>query len=251
MGKIGKQNKVIVLTACINPKGMAYTALQNIEERKKQYICALNWYLENTTLPIVFVENTGYDISLDFEVFIKEKRLECLFFEGNSYPQKLGKGYGEALILEYALAHSEFLKKADYVIKITGRHIVFNINKLISCRLTVRKRINLYAMRFRFYKDKKLDSRFIFMHKDFLEHYFLPYKDKLDDSIDYTFENLLYDSCRQWIDDYHIVHMYYFPVDIIGMSGTSGERIERPTLFVLCRNFLTSLLFNSKIIKLQ
>ena len=35
MGKIGKQNKVIILTACINPKGMAYTALQNIEESKK------------------------------------------------------------------------------------------------------------------------------------------------------------------------------------------------------------------------
>lgn len=87
MGKIGKQNKVIVLTACINPKGMAYTALQNIEERKKQYTTALKWYLENTTLPIVFVENTGYDISFDFDVFIKNKRLECLFLTEILIPQ--------------------------------------------------------------------------------------------------------------------------------------------------------------------
>ena len=56
-------NTTILLTACIDPKGMAFTTLQNKEVRLQQYLDALNYYLYNTNLNIVFVENTGYNIS--------------------------------------------------------------------------------------------------------------------------------------------------------------------------------------------
>ena len=39
MGK----STVILLTACISPDGMAYTALQDSNERKRQYIDAIKF----------------------------------------------------------------------------------------------------------------------------------------------------------------------------------------------------------------
>ena len=39
---------VLLLTACINPNGMSYTVVQDIELRKKQYRESLSFYLTHT-----------------------------------------------------------------------------------------------------------------------------------------------------------------------------------------------------------
>ena len=97
---------ILLLTACINPDGMPFTCLADVGVRKKQYIEALNFYLKNTTRKIVFVENSGTDISSSFKDF--QHRIEFLCFDGNlCFDKRKGKGYGEALILEYAMAKSE------------------------------------------------------------------------------------------------------------------------------------------------
>ena len=82
---------ILLLTGCINPNGMLYTALSNTEERKTQYIEAINYYLSNTTYPIVFVENSGTDISHLFTDAIKSNRMEYLSFSGNNNKER-GKG---------------------------------------------------------------------------------------------------------------------------------------------------------------
>ena len=72
---------ILLLTACINPDGMPFTCLADVGVRKKQYIEALNFYLKNTTRKIVFVENSGTDISSSFKDF--QHRIEFLCFDGN------------------------------------------------------------------------------------------------------------------------------------------------------------------------
>ena len=57
---------VIVLTACINPGKMIHTSLTDVDIRRRQYKDALEFYLLQTDYPIVFVENSGTDISGDF-----------------------------------------------------------------------------------------------------------------------------------------------------------------------------------------
>lgn len=94
------------MTACINPNKMAYTALQDWSVRRKQYCEALDYYLHATDYPIVFVENSGEDISPDYTEWIRKGRLEILTFEGNDFPRHLGKGYGEGIIVDYAISHS-------------------------------------------------------------------------------------------------------------------------------------------------
>lgn len=123
---------ILLLTACVNPGGMAYTALQDPEMRKEQYVNALRYYLNNTRLKIVVCENTGSDFSGEFASETSNGRLEYLTFNGNGYDRTLGKGYGEALIIQHALMHSQFICRSEgYVIKVTGRIIVDNIGEII------------------------------------------------------------------------------------------------------------------------
>lgn len=121
---------VIFLTACINPNGMSHTVLQDVEIRKQQYVDALNFYLQNTTLPICFVENTGYDLSNEFSEYIDNGRLEHLTFVGNNYDKERGKGYGEAKIIQYGIKNSQMLQNCKYLIKVTGRVVVPDIQRL-------------------------------------------------------------------------------------------------------------------------
>ena len=117
---------ILLLTACINPDGMPFTCLADVGVRKKQYIEALNFYLKNTTRKIVFVENSGTDISSSFKDF--QHRIEFLCFDGNlCFDKRKGKGYGEALILEYAMAKSEFITDDVLIFKLTGRLQLINL----------------------------------------------------------------------------------------------------------------------------
>ena len=87
---------VIVLTACINPGKMIHTSLTDVDIRRRQYEDALEFYLLQTDYPIVFVENSGTDISGDFRKFVDCGRLEFVTFQGNEeFDRKKGKGYDE------------------------------------------------------------------------------------------------------------------------------------------------------------
>ena len=74
--------QILFLTACVNPKGMAYTKLSNPEIRLQQYKDALDWYLENTSMKILLVENSGYDFSDCYQKQIREGRLEFICYDG-------------------------------------------------------------------------------------------------------------------------------------------------------------------------
>ena len=67
---------ILLLTGCINPNGMPFTALNNKEERQNQYVKALHFYLSQTSYPIVFTENSGTDISILFKEDIESGRME-------------------------------------------------------------------------------------------------------------------------------------------------------------------------------
>lgn len=217
-------NFVLLLTACVNPNGMAYTVLQTPNLRIEQYLKALKWYLANTKIPILFVENTGYDMSPMFQSEIESERLEILTFQGNDYDRSFGKGYGEALIIEYAINHSALLKKSDIsIIKVTGRLICQNINtilKWISCSKTV-----LYAnIELDSQKQKICNSRFLVAPTLFWEQYFLPGKYRLNDSQNFYFEHLLYEASLHWIADGYKATEFILPLNITGQSGTFGTQ---------------------------
>lgn len=199
---------------------MSYTVLQNKEVRLMQYVNAVKWYIEHTSLQIVFVENTGCNISPLFEKEIAQKRLEVFTFNGNDYDKSIGKGYGEAQIIKFALKHSHFLRFECSIIKVTGRMICENI-----CRIEKRcNNINcVYAL---IRMDTKgvysCNSQVFVTPRLFLENYFLHNINTLNDSQEYYFEHLLYDAAKQWRLEGHDFCDLWFPIKLKGISGSTG-----------------------------
>ena len=125
-----KISAVILLTATIEPKGMGNIKLNNPEIRKKQYIEAINYYLDNTDLNIILCENSGIIIYDDILNNKKINRLEYLSFHGKEYDKRIGQAWGEAEIIKHAILHSNY--NFDIIIKISGRLKILNINSIIN-----------------------------------------------------------------------------------------------------------------------
>lgn len=215
-------NIVILLTACVNPNGMSFTTLCDSNKRLEQYLKSVKWYLENTEIQIVFVENSGYDISPFFVEAIRLGRLECLAFDGNNYDRSLGKGYGEAEIIEHAVLYSKFIMKSDAIIKITGRIIIKNIDSVIAsissynCVYTDFSRLN----------NDRLLSVIVVANKEFWGS-FVAKKELLNDSKEYFFEHLLKDEVGNWIANGRKYKIINRPLLYEGISGSTGISYKR------------------------
>lgn len=229
---------ILLLTGCIDPKGMAYTALNNPDVRKQQYVDAITWYLQNTELPVLFVENSGTDISSEFISYIEEGKLEMITYDGNNYDKSLGKGYGEAQIMKYGFEHSRFLQeRGALVVKITGRFICKNINDIVR----------RYHSENTVYADICKDdwggniasSIFVIAPSQFWKEYFLPRREELNDSKRFHFEHLLYESICQWFKDGKKHREFWRNPLMIGVSGTSGL----PSISSECRDFKNKMLY--------
>ena len=213
-------NQCILLTACVNPGNMSNTVLKNESERLEQYKKALHYYLIATKLPIVFCENTNFDFSLDYQEYINNGRLEFITFDGNNYDINKGKGFGEALIIRYAINHSRIIKHSSIIIKITGRLICKNIKKLI-CKCDNPSYI--YSC---LYQDKNshilTDSRLIVAPFLFWKNHFIHSINDIDDSKNSYFEHVFYQTAQNSLKEGFHDKEIWFPLEIQGISGTSG-----------------------------
>lgn len=216
-----KQDVAILLTACVNPMGMSYTVLQDSHVRKQQYIEALRYYLDNTGVIIVFVDNTESDLTPYFEKEIETGRLEILSFDGNHFEKAKGKGYGESLIIEYGLNNSRFLIDINLIIKITGRLKCLNIEKVIA------KCCNSETVYSWFVLDEYscpiCESRVFIAPRVFYEQYFLPKKNEIDDSNHQYFEHVLLKSLNKWIGNKRNFKEIWFPLVLNGIGGSTGQ----------------------------
>lgn len=236
-------NTVILLTACINPGGMAYTSLQDVESRIQQYKKALHFYLEFTQFKILVVENTLSYFADRMEYYILSGRLEYLTFEGNNYDKSLGKGFGEALIIRYALENSLLLREAEYVIKITGRLIVPNIKKLYKLGDFSTKDGYMISCNIR--PSKKLaTSVFFIASKRFLESYFVPRINEIDDKHHKWFEHILFDAVEECKKDKGRCFIFPIPIKLEGISGTTSKAYRKVRLVDYILSCVASILYN-------
>lgn len=213
---------VILLTACVNPNGMILTKLNNQKLRLNQYKSSIRFYLENTDKQIIVVENTGYDFSNDFTQYISKQRLECLTFNGNNYNKSLGKGYGESLIIDYALKNSQFINKDNAIVKITGRYIVSNIIEILSL---IKDESYAYVNISRIKGNFLCDSRLFAAPITFFTNYFFSYQERLNDSNGFYFEHALYHSIKQWVTNKNKFKEFRYPFIFNGVTGSTGKQI--------------------------
>ncbi len=132
----------IILTATVKPAvvGGNFT----VAEREEMYMSTLRFYSRTIgkKYPIVFVENSDFDISSWAKEFEPSLNLEILQFPpGNEqvvecFDNSKGKGYNEYLMIKKAISASRLLNDSispvTHFLKITGRYSMRNILDMIK-----------------------------------------------------------------------------------------------------------------------
>lgn len=209
-----KTNSIaILLTATIKPNNMSNTQLQDKEKRQQQYLEAINYYLNKTDLKLIFCENSGFDIYDNIINSEKKERLEYLTFKGNIFDYSLGKGYGEFQIIQYALKNSVFIKECDYILKITGRLKIINIDKIIK-RFNSISGGNNFFIEFTF--QNFINTVCFIIPSKQLEKIFIKRKNIINENKQYYIENFLYDNLLL-VNKINLFEIHPF---IEGISGT-------------------------------
>jgi hypothetical protein len=222
------RGELIFLTGCIQPNGMSFTKLQDPPVRQNQYVDAIRFYLNNSTLPLLFVENSGVDISDLFQKEITEGRLEIIAFNGNNYDKKLGKGYGEMLIIEKALKNSLFLKNSQFVFKITGRYQLLNLDSYLEYR---RKSNGLELMVDLRRQLQYADSRFWGSSINFLVEILLKYKEEINDSNNFYFEHALCYATHEAISKKYSFSVLKYKPRFKGTYATDNKKYRSSFIY--------------------
>ena len=137
---VASQEVVLIITGCIAPiTNQSHLVLKDIEERHRQYIHSLLFYIKQTNFyNIIFCDNSSY-VSHEQSVVEEMARKEGKTFEWLSYRGDMeksafysNKGIGEDEILSYVIEHSQLINKSRTIVKITGRLILKNIEQIVE-----------------------------------------------------------------------------------------------------------------------
>lgn len=171
----------LLLTACISPQKPNNDKFPLIRidplVRLKDYILALNYWLQlndNRITRIVFVENSGYDLSSLKQLCNNNpynRKIEFIQYSSGYIPNGLHYGYDEISMIDKCFNDSKLIKESLYIIKVTGRlyfpkigfllnHIKSDIDILIDSR------------NYHFYTDQQYCLTTLFIVKrEFYMHY--------------------------------------------------------------------------------
>lgn len=207
------KNIVLLLTSTINPDGMANTSVQDSNTRMSQYLEAIDFYLSQTECKIIVCENTGYDFYSNINNSSKYSRVEFLTFQGNNYNKSWGKDLGEVNIINHAICNSEFIKHSDFIIKITGRVKILNINNLIK---KLSKISHNYSVAGELIYSRWISTVCIAFSKAWLQNNVKNQSFEMLMTPNYLLENYFYDKLRQ-SDKLKLISFY--PI-ISGISGS-------------------------------
>lgn len=129
---------VFLLTASIDPMGRVGVRRADPAVRLGDYTASLGRWLDDARrhgAEVVFCENSGWPLeSLRALVASRglEDRVRFLQFRGNDYPRERGKGFGEAAILDRAIAEDLGARPpGTLVVKCTGRLHVSNLDRAL------------------------------------------------------------------------------------------------------------------------
>jgi hypothetical protein len=216
-----KNRITVLLTATINPKNIMFVQRNDTKTREGDYINSLKMWLQSNIPSLVFCENSGYNLNKIKYLLDKYRNIktEVIQFEGNNFKSEWGKGYGELLIIKYAIQNSNIINSSDYVIKVTGRYFIKNVNKIINF-LSMNN--DLYVMADLNKNLTWADSRIFAFKPHFILNYLSSFQDYINDSKGFYLEHALSKAVLRAISDgYKWLPLPSKPI-IIGYSGTSN-----------------------------
>lgn len=158
---------VLFLTATIHPSSNHLkTGRFDSLERENDYFEAVKFYLSKGYY-VVFCENSNTTSEKILKLQTSDQRLEYITFLTELSIK--GKSWGEIEIFNYALQNSKLLRDVDYIVKITGRYIIKNIEEILTATNSVEKEVYINPTR----NFRWADSRLMIMRKSFYNNYFI------------------------------------------------------------------------------
>ena len=209
-------NIVLLLTGTINPNSHDILAVQDPEIRRRQYIDAIFYYLQNTDYNIIFTENSGTSIKNEFE---GQERIEIITFSSLASVPDKGKGWKELEIIDYSITNSKFIHSGVAVVKITGRLKVLDINSIGEQVKRLKSGLDNFVL-CNVYKAFKMDSRCFAFTLDFWPVLF---KHGQYINLHYSFERALWKAiCEYDLLSNCKYKQFNQPLRISGISGGLG-----------------------------
>lgn len=213
-----------LLTATIKPNITVFSKRNDPQIRERDYCDVLN-VLSKTTYPVIFCDSSRYSLK-NIEASLSSRppgTYEVLQFDGGMFPAHLGKGYGELQIIKYALEHSTLLKECDFVVKITGRYFVKNLNEILD---TIQREDSTDIVAdYDSLSNYTYSGLFVAKPAFFINHLF-PLQDFVDDSKKRFFEIALSQAIKNAILDGMTISNFPLRPVITGYSGTWNVKIN-------------------------
>ena len=216
----------LILTATIDPKGMTHLVRNKIEDRLNDYKKSFTKWAENIYVKkLIFVENSGYDLSLfhNLKKNYKSKDIEIISCDSNNdYPRHLGKGYGESLCLKEVVKKSSLFKNSESFVAVTGRYFIKNYVDFIKEFKKSKKDIFINLMD----NLKFADANCYAGSCNFLIKYLLPETENVNDSKGRYFEHCVANAALKAIADGYIFKQQSVYVDIEGYIASNGKKVK-------------------------
>ncbi len=215
-----KEGYVLLLSGTIVPyyKESKVGRIDPIK-REEDYFQAIKFYLSKG-FRVVFVENSDTRSPKILALQSTYPELEYLSFLTKK--SHLGKSQGEVEIMKYALENSGFLKSVDYLVKITGRYIIKNMEELMDGTGGFKAQVYINPTR----NLRWADSRLMMMTKDYFLSYFIPAVDRyLDEMKGVYMENTFMKSLFVYLLDGGELTLWPVYPSYEGIDGTHNERV--------------------------
>ncbi len=219
----------VLLTATINPGDVVFVERKDPYIRENDYLNSLKLWIKSGISSIIFCENSNYYSEKIINLLTNQENLkvEYLRFNGQTFPKEFGKGYGELLIISYALQNSLIINDCDFVVKITGRYFVKNIKRMID---TLAENKDIYVMADLRRNLTYADSRIFAFKPSFIKNYLLSFQDLINDSNGFYLEHALARAIlRAMSEGYKWGPLPCKPI-ILGYSGTFNTQYRTSTI---------------------
>ena len=232
-----KFNFALIITATISPKKIPFLKRTSEHDRLNDYISSFKkWCKSPFVKDIIFIENTGYDLSFFRECskYYPKKKIEIISIDkNNSFAKKLGKGYGEYLCFKEIIKKSKLMKKNNFFLKVSGRYFVKNLKQFIQAFSKYQPDIYVNL------KDnlKYADSHIFGGSTIFFSKYILSNAKKINDTKGIFMEHRLAKSVLEGIvDGLNFKNFKIYP-NIEGIIGTNNKKIKTNFIKLFKNNF--------------
>lgn len=123
----------VLLTSCVIVADHTVNLKDRDDRIRLTLQSAEKWLAIAPGLRLVICDGSNYDLTEAVRERFPAANIECLHFQNDA--QKVGiygKGYGEGEIVNYAIAHSAYLKESDYFAKCTAKLWVENFSDCLA-----------------------------------------------------------------------------------------------------------------------